>query len=1040
MSRPARGPLGRGRGGLATALALALVTLPGVLAAAAVSPPASAAVAPPAAGARPAASAVGAVERLLAHQRQPDPRLGRQPGADRGDQLVRLRDPGRDRARPVGAGKFTNNVPSFLTHTPDEIAHGLWAQDYHAIINDIKNLGYNTIRIPFSNQLVEDPIVPQNLSFSSNTGPINTDLQGLSALQDLQKIVTYAGQEGLKVILDDHRSEAGESAESNGLWYTATFTSQDWLNDWVTLAKMFAGNPTVVGFDLRNEPHTPAGDTYALGATWGTGDPSTDVRLAYEQAGNAILAVDPGALIFCEGISENPTSAGGLNSTWWGGDLALARSKHWCDCRAGQYPVVLSSPGHVVYSAHDYGPDLFQQTWFNSSTTAASLDAVWNQNWGYLYADDTAPVWVGEFGTDNSAADIQSSSPGSQGQWFADLVSYLQGNPWMGWTYWALNGEDSYDLLDNNYDPTPVSAQKQSLLSTIQFSLPGAQNGSPPPTQVSCSAAYSLTNSWSGGAATNAPRFQGQVVLTNTGTAPISGWTLTWTFPGDQQISSMWTASYHPVRRERDRRQRALQRQHPGGGFRHDRLHRHVHQQRRRADQLRGQRDRVYGLTRHPSIHPPRARPLGNGGPVPIPPTPARRPRRGALPAAAIVATLALSAAGLAALSSPALAADTATINGATTYQTMAGFGASEGFGEAATVMNASSSVQQQALSLPVQPDQRRRPDHPAQRDRRGLRLDRSSRTTPAAPTATPNYLPLASIDQDQGQLWFAQQIKADYGVTNVFARRVERARIHEDQRLGRQRRPRSAASRARPAPAATGARPTPTTWCSTPRTTPPPGVPLTYLGPSNEANFAPSYDSMAMSPSQMASVLDVLGPTLAASGLPTQVECCATEGWDYAPQYAAAIEADPTAAGLHAVFTGHGYTRRPTSPLPGWNKPAWETEWSTFETWDPAWDDGTDASGLTWAQHIYTGLTGANLSAFLYWWGSTTPSENGDNEGLIQINGSNVAAVRPAVGVRQLQPLRPARRGAHRRDQLQQRGGPDARSRTPTARSPSWR
>ena len=30
--------------------------------------------------------------------------------------------------------------------------------------------------------------------------------------------------------------------------------------------------------------------------------------------------------------------------------------------------------------------------------------------------------------------------------------------------------------------------------------------------------------------------------------------------------------------------------------------------------------------------------------------------------------------------------------------------------------------------------------------------------------------MPLASINQDQGQLWFAQQIKAGYGVTNVFA------------------------------------------------------------------------------------------------------------------------------------------------------------------------------------------------------------------------------------------------------------------------------
>ena len=54
--------------------------------------------------------------------------------------------------------------------TPDEIAHGLWVQDYHTIINDIAALGYNTIRIPFSNQMVETPIVPQNLSFSNNTG------------------------------------------------------------------------------------------------------------------------------------------------------------------------------------------------------------------------------------------------------------------------------------------------------------------------------------------------------------------------------------------------------------------------------------------------------------------------------------------------------------------------------------------------------------------------------------------------------------------------------------------------------------------------------------------------------------------------------------------------------------------------------------------------------------------------------------------------------------------------------------------------------
>jgi endoglucanase len=72
-------------------------------------------------------------------------------------------------------------------------------------------------------------------------------------------------------------------------------------------------------------------------------------------------------------------------------------------------------------------------------------------------------------------SDIQSSTAGSQGQWFQSLVAYLQANTAINWTYWALNGEDSYGLLDSNYDATPPSALKQSLLQGIQFPLTGGQ-------------------------------------------------------------------------------------------------------------------------------------------------------------------------------------------------------------------------------------------------------------------------------------------------------------------------------------------------------------------------------------------------------------------------------------------------------------------------------------------------------------------------------------------------------------------------------------
>src|SRR5580700_1909181 len=70
--------------------------------------------------------------------------------------------------------------------TTDEVAHGLWAQDYHSILNTIKANGYNVIRIPLSNQMVESPIVPSNINYGNG---LNSDLTGLNSLQILDKIV-----------------------------------------------------------------------------------------------------------------------------------------------------------------------------------------------------------------------------------------------------------------------------------------------------------------------------------------------------------------------------------------------------------------------------------------------------------------------------------------------------------------------------------------------------------------------------------------------------------------------------------------------------------------------------------------------------------------------------------------------------------------------------------------------------------------------------------------------------------------------------------
>jgi len=52
-------------------------------------------------------------------------------------------------------------------------------------------------------------------------------------------------------------------------------------------------------------------------------------------------------------------------------------------------------------------------------------------------------------------------------------------------------------------------------------------------TAQTCPVTYTIVNSWSGG-------FQAGISITNTGTTAINGWTLEWTFPGNQQIGQLW--------------------------------------------------------------------------------------------------------------------------------------------------------------------------------------------------------------------------------------------------------------------------------------------------------------------------------------------------------------------------------------------------------------------------------------------------------------------------------------------------------------------
>ena len=294
-------------------------------------------------------------------------------------------------------------VSWFGMETGTYAPHGLWTRNWKAMLDQIAAFGFNTVRIPFSNDALVPGRMPQNINYA-----VNPDLAGKTSLQVLDLLVSGAGERGLKVILDRHRpTQAGQS----DLWYTDAVPEIRWISDWVMLAQRYRGQAALLGVDLHNEPRGAA--------TWGTEDLSTDWRLAAQRAGNAILEANPYLLIFVQGVEKS-----GEDWYWWGGNLQDARTA----------PVELDVPGRVIYSPHDYGPDVYPQPWFSASDFPGNLATVWQAHWGYLADQQIAPIVLGEFG--GSAGD------GTDGIWQRALIDYVQQHH-LGWLSWAFNPNSS---------------------------------------------------------------------------------------------------------------------------------------------------------------------------------------------------------------------------------------------------------------------------------------------------------------------------------------------------------------------------------------------------------------------------------------------------------------------------------------------------------------------------------------------------------------------------------------------------------------------
>jgi len=315
------------------------------------------------------------------------------------------------------------------------VAGGLDHAPLESIVEQIRAIGVNSVRLPWANETLErNPIV------ADYAVKANPRFRGKHAMEVLDAVISALGRAHILVVLDNHVSRADwccNEKDANGLWYSAEYPEEKWLEDWRTMVKRYKRQPWVIGADLRNELRS--------GTQWGGSDPLHDWHAAAERGGNAVLDENPDLLVMVEG-PEYSTNFTGFD----------------------KLPVVLKIAQRVVYSPHAYAPAAGQHQFASYEDLKEAYDA----RVGFLlHSEPGVPLWVGEFGT------CQTMECAGNGRWFRWCVQYLRENN-LSWSYWPLNGTQSsgagrkydgvetYGLLSPDYQH--IAAPKiVELLRTI---------------------------------------------------------------------------------------------------------------------------------------------------------------------------------------------------------------------------------------------------------------------------------------------------------------------------------------------------------------------------------------------------------------------------------------------------------------------------------------------------------------------------------------------------------------------------------------------
>lgn len=255
--------------------------------------------------------------------------------------------------------------------------------------------GFNVVRLPISWELLE----PEPGIFDSSY-----------LYTSVGRAVQWAKTYGLYIVVDMHQYNWAQRFGGSGIpnwavekypateqglrraisdFWVNTGLQDDFANVWRAVARAYANEPAVAGWDILNEPWIYTSINPNLNASY--------VDAFYLRVINAIRQVDQNHIIFIE--------------------------------PANMQTLKLASVENIVWSPHFY-PLSFaaRYTHQNASVLEADLEGKYEK----FVVEAGNPMWIGEF---------EAYMPdGSAGKWLEDVKSLFDKYQ-VGWAWWAFEGQ-----------------------------------------------------------------------------------------------------------------------------------------------------------------------------------------------------------------------------------------------------------------------------------------------------------------------------------------------------------------------------------------------------------------------------------------------------------------------------------------------------------------------------------------------------------------------------------------------------------------------